>query len=825
MTELLAPAGNMEALKAAITNGADAVYVGGYRFSARALAENFSEDELTQALHLTHFYGKKLYLAVNTLLSDRELQSALEFIAKYYSQGLDAVIVQDMGLLYLLKKNMPDLPVHASTQMTVTNTSAARFLAQQGISRIILARELSFKEIETIQDSAGVELEVFIHGALCFCYSGQCLMSSMIGGRSGNRGRCAQPCRLPYMLTDIHGDAINTKEQGHYLLSSRDLVGYWRLEELHELGLAAWKIEGRMKKPEYVATTCRIYGTYLRLLDQRRIIYQEEEEQRQLLQMFNRDFCHGYWDGNPGASLISYKRPNNRGVFLGRVLNRVETGLVIKVEQPLTIGDGLEIWVSSGGRYGLTVEKLYKGGEAVEAVPPGEIVSIPAAAGKAGDRIFKTYDEKLNQTARLSYAKLTEKKVDFDIFAELGQPLRISARDEDGYSAEVVSGYIVEQAITTTCDWQTVQAQLARLGGSGYTLGALNGELAEGIMLPVSVLNNCRRDLINALMEQRHNATARPSPTLPQVWPLKYKERRRESRKSKPLALSALIDNSELLPLLIKSGIKDIYFGTEGFAPGNSPDELDWRALIKSAAKEGGRLIANLPQIIRSTEEEEWIKRIADWQALRMPALRLNHGGQYNLAIAAGWKAPLYGGAGFNLYNSHSYLFFSELGFKRLALSPELNLAQLKDLDSRGAEKEIMAQGALPLMVSEHCILGALTGGHDGNTPCSSPCRTQETYALCDEKGFLFPCKNDAACRTHIFNSRQLCLLTEIPALLTAGVKRLCLDLRLNENHYALRVAGLFQLAVKDEWGYREAVEKLPQVIKDYTKGHLHRGV
>lgn len=825
MTELLAPAGNMEALKAAIANGADAVYLGGQQFSARALAENFNEQELAEALRLTHFYGKKLYLAVNTLLSDRELQQALEFIAKYYSAGLDAVIVQDLGLLHLLREFIPDLPVHASTQMTVTNVSAARFLVEQGVQRIILARELSFDEIRIIRNSVPIGLEAFMHGALCSCYSGQCLMSSMIGGRSGNRGRCAQPCRLPYALTDAHGDPLPVKEQGNYLLSPRDLVGYWRLEELHELGLTAWKIEGRMKRPEYVATACRIYSAHLRLLDERRIIYQENEELRQLLQMFNRDYCHGYWDGNPGASLMSYKRPNNRGVFLGRVLRRVDTGLVIKLEQPLALGDGLEIWVTSGGRYALTVEKIYQGGEEVEAAYPEEIVTIPASAGKAGDRIFKIYDEQLTQAARLSYAKLPEKELNFDLFAVAGQPLKISARDEDGFTAEIVSAYIVEPAHTTTCNWQTVRVQLSRLGGTGYRLGFLDGELAEGIMLPVSVLNTCRRELVAALMENRQNAAARPAPELPQVWPIKRRERRSAHRKEKPLQISVLIDNVELLPMLITTGIKDIYFGTEGFAPGPGPDELDWRTLIRTASKRGGRLIANLPVIIRAAEEEAWMKRIAAWQECRLAGLRLNHGGQFALAAAAGWQGALYGGPSLNIYNTYSYLLFSNLGLKRLTLSPELNQTGLAELDKRGAEKEVMAQGALPLMISEHCALGALTGGRGIKSPCSAPCRSQGAYALHDEKGFIFPCKSDASCRMHVFNSRQLCLLEEIPALRAAGIKRLCLDLRLYEHHHALRLVGLYKLAVRDEWGYQEALEKLPQVVNEYTKGHLHRGV
>ncbi|MCL1817160.1 MAG: U32 family peptidase [Clostridiales bacterium] len=825
MTELLAPAGNMEALRAAIANDADAVYLGGQQFSARAFAINFKEDELEEALRLLHFHGKKLYLAVNTLLSDRELQAALEFISKFYSLGLDAVIVQDLGLLKLIREFMPDLACHASTQMTVTNVSAARFVEGLGVERIILARELSFKEIETIRDGAQVKLEAFVHGALCFCYSGQCLMSSMIGGRSGNRGSCAQPCRLAYTLTDIYGDPLPAKTQGDYVLSPKDLVGYWRIEELHELGLAAWKIEGRMKKAEYVGIACRIYSSYLRLLDERRVIYQEDEDQRQLLQMFNRDYCHGYWNGNPGAFLISYQRPNNRGVFLGRVLQRVEAGLVVKLEQPLAIGDGLEVWVSSGGRYGLSVEKFYKGGEEAKNACPGDIITLPATAGKTGDRVFKTFDENLNQLARSSYAKLPEKELRFTIVAKLGQALTLSASDQDGFSVKLESEYIVEKAHTTTCDWQTLHSQLARLGGTGYRLGSIDGELMEGVMLPVSILNACRRELIAALMEQRQNAVARPLKKIPQVWPIKYRERRKEHRQEKPLQLSVLTDNIGLLPLLYNAGIKDIYFGTEGFTPANSPDEVDWRSLIKTATKEGVRLIANLPQIIRAGEEDTWIKRLSSWQELRMPGLRINHSGQFTLAATAAWKGHIYGGAGLNVFNSHSYMLFSELGLRRLTLSPELTLSQMADLIKRGAEKEIMAQGALPLMVSEHCVLGAMTGGFNGRSPCAAPCHNQGVYALRDEKGFIFPCKSDAACRTHIFNSRQLCLLEEIPNLRAANIRRLTLDLRLYEPHHALRIAELYMLAVRDDWGYQEALGKLPQVVREYTKGHLYRGV
>ena len=820
MTELLAPAGNMEALKAAIVNGADAVYVGGKQFSARAFADNFSDEELAEAIRLAHFHGKKLYLAVNTLLADSELPRALEYVAAFYQQGVDAVIVQDMGLLRLIRENMPDLPVHASTQMTITGISAARFLAAQGVRRAIVARELSLAEIKAIGETAELELEVFVHGALCICYSGQCLMSSMIGGRSGNRGRCAQPCRLPYTLCDVKGDPLPIKEQGVHLLSPRDLHGYWRIEDLHGLNIAAWKIEGRMKKPEYVATVCRIYGEHLRLLDAQRIIYQDEEEQRQLLQMFNRDYCRGYWLGDPGASLMSYKRPNNRGVFLGRIMRRTNKDIMMKLERPLALGDGLEIWVSSGGRYGCEVEVIYRGGDSVDEALPGEVVLLPAAAGKEGDRVFKTYDHKLTEQARQSYAALPLTPLHFIINAQAGRALKVSAHDEDGFQAETVSAYVVTKALSSVTDWQNVRAQLSRLGGSGYSFGSLDGTLEDGIMLPASVLNACRRELVEKLMEIRHRPYMRGKPQLPH--PL---IKPAPAQPAKAIRVAALTDDAELAPRLLKAGVGEVYFGTEGFYPGLMPDAVDWPALIVACDRAGGRLTACLPHIIKPLEEEAWAKRIAAWQDMGLSALRVNNAGQIALAQAAGWQGALLGGPGLNVFNSYSYRFYSEQGLQRITLSPELHLARLTALAADGAEKELMAQGALPLMVSEHCALGALYGGHDKENRCSEPCRNMAGYSLSDEKGFLFPCRSDAACRMHIFNARELCLLEEIPALRGAGIGCLCLDLRLYQRPMAIRLAELYCLALGDEWAFADAKAKLSQVMREYTKGHLHRGV
>ncbi|MEG1997084.1 MAG: U32 family peptidase [Clostridiales bacterium] len=671
MTELLAPAGNMEAFYAAILNGADAVYLGGKNFSARAFAENFDDSALSEVIRVAHFHGKKVYITVNTLVDDAELTQALEDISHWYLLGLDGLIIQDVGLLYRLRQIMPDLPLHASTQMTINNSLGAEFCIEQGMKRLILARELSFADIAAIKQKTGADLEVFVHGALCICYSGQCLFSSMVGGRSGNRGRCAQPCRMGYTLVNHMGDPVTTEVKGNYLLSPRDLVGFPEIEALHELGVKSWKIEGRMKKPEYVATVCRIYSHYLQLLDQNRVIYPTDEDMRQLLQVFNRDHGAGYWHGNPGTELMSFSRPNNRGVFLGRITEVGGGFILIKLEQPLAIGDGLDVWVSGGGGHeGFTVTKILLGEQPVESAQAGDVVAIPAKSGRSGDRVFKTFDAPLIALARESYAHMEEKKVDFTIKAKRGQALEISAIDADGMTAKTISEYIVIPARTSISDWYSIHAQLDRLGGSGFCFGSLDGELDDDIMIPASVLNHCRRDLTTKLMQKHwlssgqrtvnrqaltqanlESAAARPKPVNPR--------------------LAVLTDDESTALAAARHGIMDIYVDVEGF---RGKKKIDCANLNQKLKPYRARLIPYLPQIIAEKDVTDWQNRISSWQESGLSAVVINNLGQLKLAEGVGWQGALYAGTGMNVFNGSSGRFLAELGVSRIALSQNLCL-------------------------------------------------------------------------------------------------------------------------------------------------------
>lgn len=830
MTELLAPAGSFDALKAALANGADAVYLGGKTFSARAFADNFTLEEIHEAVRLAHFWQAKIYVALNTLVSDEEMMSAIFYAGELYRAGVDAVIVQDLGLLSLLRTALPDLPVHASTQMTIHSAAGCRLLQKMGVERVITARELSLHDLQQLRQSTEIGLEAFVHGALCVCYSGQCLFSSMIGGRSGNRGRCAQPCRMSYTLVDELGTPIESEIKGSYLLSPRDLVGYPELERLYQLGLDSWKIEGRMKKPEYVATVCRVYSEALRRLEQGQWS-PDDEQLRQLLQVFNRDHQTAYWLGNPGSALMSYARPNNRGVLLGRIAYSGNGRIAIKLAQPLAIGDMLEVWVSGGSRETITVEEIYRDNLTCESAQPGETVSVAGRGGREGDRVFKIFDAPLMEQARRSFNEFITKPLHFQVTAKLGQPLRVRAFDDDGYQAEYVSEYIVAAANKSISDMTSVRVQLSRLGGTGYALGELTGYLDQGIILPSSVLNKCRRELVAQLEQQREAGNQRRLDKVQFALAVRKSEPPQSAapprQGERQLQLSALTADREQALLAASRGVRDIYFDAVGFA---GRGKTDYRQLIADLQAHQARLIPYLPQIILPHEEKVWSELISSWRSIAIDAVVANNLGQLAWLRELGWQKTIYAGMGLNCFNSRSCALLERLHVQRVTLSPEMTLEQLRQLRDCGLETEVFAQGALQLMVSEYCAAGALQGGRcrDGEQrqACSRPCRESgKQYYLRDEKGYAFPLRFDRACRMHVFNSRQHCLLKEIPELAGADIGRLLLDLRLYPAPVAKRLLDLYRLAVSDSFNFAEAKQRIDTVMQDYTKGHLYRGV
>ena len=383
MVELLAPAGSMEALIAAVESGANAVYLAGNAFGARAYANNFDEAALKQAINFAHLRGVLINVTVNTIVDDEEIPALKKYLKFLAAAGADAVLVQDLGVAKIAQETVPLLPMHASTQMTVHNLAGVLALAKLGFTRVVLSRELSLKESRYICQNSPVEIEVFMHGALCVCYSGQCLMSSMIGGRSGNRGRCAQPCRLPYTLATAANDDVLAGKAGQYLLSPRDLNTIDVLPELIAAGVASLKIEGRKKRPEYVAT---VVSTYRQAID---TYYTDNgyqvtvEERNNLAQIFNRDFTTAYLCNRPGKTMMSDRRPNNRGLLIGRVqaYDWDKRLVTVKLSGSLSIGDQVDFWVKVGGRVTATIQTMTdaKVNNNIEKAAAGAVVDANCA--------------------------------------------------------------------------------------------------------------------------------------------------------------------------------------------------------------------------------------------------------------------------------------------------------------------------------------------------------------------------------------------------------------------------------------------------------------
>ena len=354
--EILAPAGSYESLCGAINGGCDAVYLGGNRFGARAFAENFDRETMLRAIDYVHMFDKKIYLTVNTLLQNEEIEEELfAYLEPFYKQGLDAVIVQDVGVLSFIHRNFPDLPLHASTQMTFTTEQGGEFLKKYGVTRFVTSRELSAAEITNMRKRTDLEIETFVHGALCYCYSGQCFMSSMIGGRSGNRGRCAQPCRMPYKVETAQGEKVKTAP---YVLSPKDICTLDKIPELVDAGIDSFKIEGRMKKPEYAAYTSYLYRKYTDLYLEYGEDYfsymkkhknELEYDYTCLMDLYNRGgFSDGYFFKENGPSMMSMVRPNHSGVLVGTVERVKKNRVGIRLEQDLYAQDVLEFRKENG---------------------------------------------------------------------------------------------------------------------------------------------------------------------------------------------------------------------------------------------------------------------------------------------------------------------------------------------------------------------------------------------------------------------------------------------------------------------------------------------
>ena len=826
MIELLAPAGNKEAFAAAIEAGADAIYLGGQQFGARQYADNFAADELAESIRQAHLLGVKVYVTVNTLLDDAELPVLKDYLRTLYDIGADAAILQDIGVARVAKHIVPNLPIHASTQMTAHDLPAVNLLADYGFDRVILSRELSLAEIKTISSGARCQIETFIHGALCICYSGQCLMSSMIGGRSGNRGRCAQPCRLPYRLLNSEGqDALAGREIGEYLLSPRDFQTIEFVPELIDAGVVSFKIEGRMKRAEYVAVVVDAYRRAIdRAVADSQNYHVPREDLRDLEQIFNRGFTSAHLLEKSGREMMSDRRPNNRGVLIGRATgySPEQRLLHLKLEGPLAKGDIVEAWVKVGGRVSIEVGPMLLDDIPVESAQAGQEIAIfSREAIRQGDRVFKVFDAQLTEKVRSWFAKPHARRripLSMTVRAVAGEPLKISVRDREGNNAVAETAFIAQPARNRPLTPEVLEAQCSRIGNTSFALEQFNTDIQGEVMTPLSEINDARRRCVEALEIERLRPFQRPpldrSLALPQLPPaIKLPDK---------LELVVKVDTLDQAAAALSAGADWIMVSGERFH-GERFQRADYEKILALVRKQHKKATLCLPRIIRDANRSaaeaqlEWFSHIGPDAVCvanlgSMAMLR-----QYpDLVMHADY--PL------NLFNAQSLAFVQEQGAACATLSPELTLGQVQKLAQQSIlPLECLVHGRLTLMVSEFCATGAYLSDAE-KSGCDAACRQGE-YRLQDRKDEAFPLVTDDTCRMHILNGKELSMLPHVAKFTQAGVARIRIEAcQMNPAEIA-KITGTYHRAIAARSAGLSELEIADAEHADITRGHYFRGV
>ena len=823
--ELLVPAGNYEAFLAGINNGADAVYIGGQNYSARQNAQNFSLEEIKKSLEYAHLRNKKVYITANTLIDQPEFEDALDYIYNLYTMGVDAVIVQDLGLLEAVKRLIPHLRLHASTQMTIHNGPGALFLKQEGIARVVLAREMSLEDLKLIrQETPNVELEVFAHGAVCYSYSGQCLFSSMVGGRSGNRGRCAGPCRLPYELYNQAGKY--GLDKGNYLLSTADLCLINYLAELNVLGIDSIKIEGRMKRPEYVAIVTKAYRESIAKL------YANEENSRQghadLLKVFNRNFSTGYLVKGNEPAFLSRQRPDNRGDYLGKVIKQDSYFKTrIRLEAELNIGDGIEIWRGQSKGLASIVRELSVNEKPVITAKKGDIATIQLDTKVASDdAVYKNRDVLLLNRAGATINETINKiEVEISLILEKDRPLKLIMADNQGRAAIAYGTEIAREALNRPLSKEDAASKAARLGDTPFTLKDFYFSNPDNLLVSFSDLNDTRRRASQALLDLcLKRGLEDEEVTRDSFVKLKkqYTTLKKPAAKNNFTKLSVFTSSLEGAQAAIEAGADLVYMALENIA---KPEKIKPDALISAAnlaRSRGTELIPALPRIQKPHEFNQGSELLElgfnKFMISNLGALnwcRENH-------LSASTDYTL------NIFNPYALRFILDKNVSTICLSPELTLKQINQFPDL-SKAELVVHGELILMVSEYCMLSGVLG--NGASYCKEKYCRRDKYYIKDEKGYAFPIETDRNCRFYVFNSRTLCMVENLDKLIRRGPCALRIEAYRLDKEQIAKTVGIYR-RVLDQL-YKEIIpdlskskQELEQISNSaLTKGHYYRGV
>ncbi|MCX6672687.1 MAG: U32 family peptidase [Methanothrix sp.] len=843
--ELLAPAGSPEALAAAIAAGADAVYLSGKRFGARKFAANFDEIALAQAIDYAHLASVKVYVTVNTLIRENELYDVAEYLLRLYEMGADAVLLQDLGLGLLAGRMVPQLERHASTQITIHNKEGALWANHAGFKRVVLAREVGLDEINEMgKETAaqGIGLEVFVHGALCYSYSGQCLLSSAIGGRSGNRGMCAQPCRKPYVLLrgekDSYGRPASLAAQTQrerFLISTRDLCVYRHLDRIVRSPIESLKIEGRMKSPEYVAIVTGIYKSALQAIARGKWSPSPEDE-RDLALSFNRDFTEGHLLG--ARDVMGREMSDNRGLLIGSVasfdVQRGEAAVRLSGLFCPEKGDGL-VFQAPGREMGLVVQKVVQKDGLLRLMTPERV--------RPGAKVYLTGSTALAKKAQeiIASAKI-QIALDLTLTWQEGTPL-LEATLAECRTVLVKAAFKMEKAKNQPISRQQIESQMRRTGGTPFVVRKITMDYAGDLFAPLGALNQMRRDLLEkvqeALLEKRRptkekvekardilkemNQSASVSPS---VSSLTLSTTAPESAIGRIPSLAVYADSLETVRGAVEGGCRRVYF----------EPVLGWEE--KDRATKTEKMIEEAKAICGETELIwKWPKithadffKFAGPLRIKIKAdgIMVENVGAIQAVMQAGHNVHLYGGSGLNVCN-HLTVQALAPPLELLTLSPELSARQLADtvaavrLLSDAPQMELMVQGNLEVMVAEDCMPLPGKGKYD----------PKEFWGLQDMRR-IFPLRLDDDRRTHIFNSAETCLLDQMPEIFAIGLDGVALDARGRTGEYVREMTEIYRKAIdltkRGEVTLHQDLETLKESIRPLalgglTHGHFQKGL
>ena len=806
--ELLAPAGTMENFMAALESGADAIYLGGKVFNARAHAANFGIDELREAVRLAHILDVSVYVTVNILIGDTELKDLEQYIKDLDSIGVDAIIVQDLAVAEIAKRVAPNIHLHGSTQMTAATLDAVRFYESLGFTRVVLARELSLKEIQHICKHCKAEIEVFVHGALCVCYSGQCLMSSFIGGRSGNRGACAQPCRLPYELLDSKGESVLPKHEA-YLLSPKDLNYSEHMNELVAAGVTSFKVEGRMKKVSYVR---QVIGTYREILDEASI---HENQRKALASGFNRGFSTAYLEDTVGRQMMTVVAPNHQGKPIGESYTK-KGEVYLSLTEPIEQGSLVKILQSNGSVTYYTVDDewtcvsdmLYKGRPA-EGLAVGQLY-LASTPKNTKSRGLQEFTRKYDMSVYLSVGSNGETN-----YTELTVIL------DSGLSVTVTNEYVPAIANKVPTSLEKVTEQLGRLGNTLFRLSYV--DIPDGpYMWPASVLNALRRDAVTALETAliTHHVESWQALQVTGDVDYDFKAQHELSYDTCPM-ISARVDEIEGVKAAISGGAQKIVFGG---------DRLSRIPYALSIYDEVARLCAQsdvictfaTPRVVKDDEVEAY-KHTLEAIVQAHPDSISIHVPQALLWLRElGYTGAIEADTGLNIFNTPTLHFWEQLHISCVNPSQELTLKQITELAKHShVPIETMIHGYTEMMISEYCAIASFVGT-GSKVNCPMPC-VKESYSLKDRKGEIFPIRTDPYCRMHIMNSHEMDMRAYVPMLLQKGISILRVDGRHMKPSYVKDIVSQY---VGIATGTMEAPpKKIDSQGESITRGHYFRGI